>query len=53
MNVSVVSIDGERWYTALYEQHHAFGSLQANSVFAADEFQDTFDANLAARLHLT
>lgn len=43
-NISVVSLGGERIYTALYEQAGA-GSSEAKSFLTAAEYQQKFDEN--------
>jgi hypothetical protein len=47
VNVSVVSIGGERSYTALYEKIDV-GSFILKSFLTASEYQDEFDKNKAA-----
>ncbi len=43
-NLSVVSVGGERFYTALYEQANA-GSSEARSFLTAAEYQEKFEEN--------
>jgi murein DD-endopeptidase MepM/ murein hydrolase activator NlpD len=47
VNISVVSIDGNRRYTALYEKSDV-GSWQAKSFLTPAEYQQAFDDNKAA-----
>lgn len=43
-NLSVVSVGGQRFYTALYEQSNA-GSSEARSFLTAAEYQEKFEEN--------
>lgn len=47
VNISVVSINGNRRYTALYERSNV-GSWRAKSFLTLTEYQQEFDANKAA-----
>lgn len=47
VNISVVSIQGNRRYTALYEKSNV-GSWQAKSFLTPTEYQQAFDENKAA-----
>lgn len=47
VNISVVSIDGIRKYTALYEKSNV-GTWQATSFMTPGEYQNAVDENLAA-----
>lgn len=47
VNISVVSIDGNRSYTALYEKSDV-GSWHAKSFLTPSEYQQVFDENKAA-----
>ena len=44
-NVSVVSLNGKRFYTALYEKR-SIGSFVARSFLTSSEYQKQFDQNL-------
>ena len=49
--VSVVSVDGERRYTAMYTQE-SIGQYQVDSSMTSDEYQGKYDDNKAARRHI-
>jgi hypothetical protein len=51
VNISVVSQNGQRIYTALYEKRNV-GAVEARSTLSVTEYQKKFTDNVAAGLYL-